>query len=88
MQNILTIYGTVRCARPLLMLVMDYAAMGSLFDVLSHASVLQDPLEALSWASRVSIAAGVAAGVEFLHAQSPPVIHCDLKCAAQLWLFI
>ena len=33
----------------------------------------------LPWPRRADVLRGVAAGVEFLHAQQPPIIHMDLK---------
>ena len=71
--NICAVYGLV--LRPP-MLVIELATAGSLAALLKRSS-----LTSLQWHSRVSIATGVAAGVEFLHAQDPPLIHRDLKSA-------
>ena len=71
--NICAVYGLV--LRPP-MLVIELATAGSLAALLKRSS-----LTSLQWHARVSIATGVAAGVEFLHAQDPPVIHRDLKSA-------
>jgi serine/threonine protein kinase len=70
--NILGIYALVREPR---MLVMEYAAGGSLRALLARST-----RDTLPWPQRLTILAGVACGVEFLHAQTPPVIHFDLKC--------
>lgn len=72
--NVCALYGAV--SRPP-MLVIELAPAGSLAQLLQRAS-----LRSLPWRARVAtIGGGVACGVEFLHAQSPPVIHGDLKSA-------
>jgi serine/threonine protein kinase len=71
--NILAIYALVKAPRP--MMIMELGAAGSLKDVLARSSLAD-----LGWRRRVGIATQVACGVEFLHAQSPPIIHTDLKC--------
>ena len=71
--NICAVYGLV--LRPP-MLVIELATAGSLTALLKRSTSASLP-----WATRVSIATGVAAGVEFLHAQEPPLIHRDLKSA-------
>jgi serine/threonine protein kinase len=70
--NVLAVYALVRAPR---MLIMELAPGGSLRALLRGAA----SLHALPWAARVRLLAGVAAGVEFLHAQVPPIIHRDLK---------
>ena len=67
--NVLAVYAMVHTPR---MLIMELAPGGSLRTVLARSS-----LEQLSWAARVRVLTGVAAGVEFLHEQG--IIHCDLK---------
>jgi hypothetical protein len=71
--NILAIYALVKAPRP--MMIMELGAAGSLKDVLARSSLAD-----LGWRRRLGIATQVACGVEFLHAQSPPIIHTDLKC--------
>jgi hypothetical protein len=71
--NILAIYALVK-APP--MLVMELGLAGSLKDLLARTC-----LQTLPWQRRLAIAVGVACGVEHLHAQSPPIIHTDLKTA-------
>jgi len=71
--NICAVYGLV--LRPP-MLVIELATAGSLMALLKRSTSASLP-----WPTRVSIATGVAAGVEFLHAQEPPLIHRDLKSA-------
>ena len=56
------------------MLVMELAAAGSLRDLLRRSTLAELP-----WPRRVDVLRGVAAGVEFLHAQQPPIAHMDLK---------
>jgi hypothetical protein len=70
--NILAIYALVRAPT---MMIMEFGAAGSLQDLLSRSSLAE-----LGWRRRLGIATQVACGVEFLHAQSPPIIHLDLKC--------
>lgn len=67
----LAIYGIVKSPP---MMIMEYGAAGSLKDLLARTT-----LATLGWQRRMSIAASVASGVEFLHAQTPPIIHTDLK---------
>jgi LPXTG-motif cell wall-anchored protein len=71
--NILAIYALVK--QPPQM-IMEYGAAGSLKDLLARSS-----LATLSWQRRLAICTSVASAVEFLHAQSPPIIHTDLKPA-------
>jgi serine/threonine protein kinase len=71
--NILAIYALVKSPP---MMVMELGAAGSLRDVLARSS-----LATLPWPRRLGICAGVACGVDFLHSQSPPIIHTDLKSA-------
>ena len=54
---------------------MELAELGSLYHVLQNHTKYPD----LIWKTRVSIASDIAKGVNFLHTQSPPVIHRDLK---------
>ena len=70
--NICAVYGIV--AQPNTWLVMELCAGGSLMALLKRSS-----LDSLDWAARHDIGVGVASGVDFLHSQSPPVIHRDLK---------
>ena len=72
--NILAIYAFVPGPRS--MLVMELGSLGSLKALLERSS-----LASLPWAERVKLGAGVACGVAFLHAQTPPIIHRDLKSA-------
>ena len=71
--HIVAVYGVVR--RPG-MIVMEQATGGSLAELLVRVD-----LHALPWSKRREILMGVASGVEFLHACTPPVIHLDLKSA-------
>ncbi len=69
--NILAVFALIKSPS---MLVMELAAAGSLRDLLRRST-----LPELPWPRRVDVLRGVAAGVEFLHAQQPPIIHMDLK---------
>ena len=69
--NIVAVYAVI--LRPP-MLVVELAPAGSLSALLRRRSLAD-----LSWAQRADILLGVACGVEFLHAQSPVIIHRDLK---------
>jgi len=69
--NILAVFALIKSPP---MLVMELAAAGSLRDLLRRSTLAELP-----WPRRVDVLRGVAAGVEFLHAQRPPIIHMDLK---------
>ncbi|KAK1367431.1 Protein kinase domain-containing protein [Heracleum sosnowskyi] len=63
-------------------LAYQYAAMGSLHDVLHGRKGVQgaEPGPVLSWSQRVKIAYGAARGLEFLHEKvQPPIIHRDVR---------
>jgi sugar lactone lactonase YvrE len=69
--NIVVVYGFVQCPP---MLLMELHSSGTLADLLLHSD-----LSSLGWHTRTEIMLGVACGVDFLHHQSPPIIHTDLK---------
>ena len=73
--NICALYGVVLGQMPPLLL-MELCVGGSLSKLLRSST-----LQTLGWAKRQEIGVGVACGVDFLHSQSPPVIHRDLKSA-------
>lgn len=59
------------------LLVYEYMPLGSLEDHLHDLSPNQQPLD---WTTRMKIAAGAAAGLEYLHdTANPPVIYRDIK---------
>ncbi|XP_051224230.1 probable serine/threonine-protein kinase PBL7 isoform X1 [Lolium perenne] len=59
------------------LLVYEYMPLGSLED---HLHDLQPNQEPLDWMTRMKIAAGAAAGLEYLHDKAnPPVIYRDIK---------
>ena len=56
---------------------------GSLYDLLHRSSGRPGPGGALviDWRRRLRMATHACRGMAFLHAQSPPIIHRDLKTA-------
>ncbi|KAK4481740.1 hypothetical protein RD792_012650 [Penstemon davidsonii] len=63
-------------------LAYEYAAMGSLHDVLHGRKGVQgaEPGPVLTWNQRVKIAHGVAKGLEFLHEKcQPSIVHRDVR---------
>lgn len=64
--NILQFFGLV----PPLTLVMEFGARGSLRTALDAAAAAGEKARPLSWETRMGIAAGVAAGMAFLHEQA------------------
>lgn len=63
-------------------LAYEYAAMGSLHDVLHGRKGVQgaEPGPLLTWHQRVKIAYGAAKGLEFLHEKcQPSIIHRDIR---------
>ncbi|KAK8644101.1 hypothetical protein V6N13_123417 [Hibiscus sabdariffa] len=59
------------------LLVYEYMQQGSLEDHLHYLTPDQKPLD---WITRMTIAAGAAKGLEYLHTEAnPPVIYRDLK---------
>lgn len=64
--HIAAVYGVVLSPSRTL-LVMERGAEGSLRDLLRRTS-----LSNLPWLVRTRLTAGVASGVDFLHAQRPP----------------
>lgn len=60
----------------------EYAAMGSLHDVLHGRKGVQgaEPGPVLNWSQRVKIAFGAAKGLEFLHEKcQPSIVHRDIR---------
>ena len=56
---------------------MELGTAGSLIDVLRRST-----LYTLPWLQRVTLGVGIAAGVDFLHSQTPRIYHLDLKSAS------
>ena len=57
-----------------LCIVTEYLANGSLFDYIG------DPTRPrFTWTQTVKVASEIARGMAFLHNNSPPIIHRDLK---------
>lgn len=62
---------------PALCLVMELCEFGSLY------SFLREMAGELSWRQRLSLCADCARAVAFLHQQSPPLLHMDIKRCEQ-----
>ncbi|KAK4345931.1 hypothetical protein RND71_036107 [Anisodus tanguticus] len=63
-------------------LIYEFAAMGSLHDVLHGRKGVQgaEPGPVLTWNQRVKIACGAAKGLEYLHEKiQPPIVHRDVR---------
>ena len=73
--NVVHIIGVVQDAPTYLGLLMEMAPLGSLRTLLdtTAASILGSEV------AQLSLLAGTAAGMAFLHAQDPPILHHDLK---------
>lgn len=61
------------------LLLLRRSACGSLVTLL-RADADADASARLGWPRRAALAAGVASGLAFLHAQKPPFAHGDVKC--------
>ena len=57
------------------LLVTELARSGSLYDFYYE----NEDEYVQQWSRRVDLGKQIAAGVHYLHSQSPPVVHCDLK---------
>jgi len=69
--NIVGFYGTSVSRNGNAMLIMEYVAKGSLYNILHNNE------EKLPWTVRIQITIDIGLGVEYLHSQK--VIHCDLN---------
>lgn len=56
-------------------MVMEFMHHGSLYDI------LQNPAMPLEPAMLLDLLRDISQGMRFLHANNPPIIHCDLKAA-------
>ncbi len=71
--NFITKFMGVCLEYPHLCIVTELMHRGSLF------GLLHDEASPLTWRRRLRMAADLAAGMQFLHAQNPRIIHRDLK---------
>ncbi|XP_017852225.1 dual specificity protein kinase pyk3 [Drosophila busckii] len=71
--NIVKLYGTSIDNKSGTLLLMEYAENGSLHDYLHKSELTCSTKTALNWMYQC------ATGLEYLHAQTPKVIHRDLK---------
>ena len=71
--NIVSYYGLV-VRPPHIALLFEFCALGSLYDFLHSAEG-----SLLDFHDRLPMAVGAARAVAFLHSQSPPVLHRDVK---------
>ena len=74
-KKVLAVYAVV--LTPQTMLIMELGTAGSLADVLRR-----NTLYTLPWLQRVTLGVGIAAGVDFLHSQTPRIYHLDLNSAS------
>ena len=65
-------------------IVTELCSRGSLTDVLKNASLSPENAAELGWGKRLAMAIDAAEGMLYLHSQSPPIIHRDLKSANML----
>eukprot|EP00887_Chlorella_sp_A99_P003149 scaffold9.g3149.t1 len=76
----LTFYGVVLDPAAI---VTEFCSRGSLQDVLRVARGDAGAAAALTWRRRLKFALHGAAGMQYLHSRSPPIVHRDLK--ARRW---
>lgn len=65
-------------------IITELYARGSLTDVLKAAGASPRAATELGWRRRLAMAVDAAEGMCYLHSQSPPIIHRDLKSANML----
>ena len=79
--NIVRLHGLAwSCENACVINVMELCAGGTLAAALETSAIDPTGKQALGWRShKLSIAAGLAQGLAFMHEQSPPIIHRDIK---------
>ena len=77
--HLLRLLGVASSPEAPLLLLLPRSARGSLAALL-RADAGAGTASRLSWPHRAAIAAGVASGLAYLHAQQPPFAHGDPKC--------
>ncbi|KAG7671487.1 hypothetical protein Ndes2526B_g09350 [Nannochloris sp. 'desiccata'] len=65
-------------------IVTELCAEGSLSDVIKNAASSPAAASQLTWRRRLAMAIDAAEGMRYLHSQTPPIIHRDLKSANML----
>jgi serine/threonine protein kinase len=57
------------------LMVMEFMHHGSLYDILHNETMV------LEGSMRLQLLQDISQGMRFLHANEPPIVHCDLKAA-------
>jgi hypothetical protein len=65
-------------------IVTELCGQGSLSDVIKNAASTPAAAAQLPWRRRLAMAIDAAEGMRYLHSQTPPIIHRDLKSANML----
>eukprot|EP00049_Salpingoeca_infusionum_P002770 m.59688 g.59688 ORF g.59688 m.59688 type:complete len:233 (-) comp11778_c0_seq6:804-1502(-) len=85
-RHVVLFYGAGMCQNGIPFLVTEFLKRGSLRQVLDNVWPDDVPDDfyvdgVLPWMQRVGFALGAARGLEYLHGQSPPCMHRDVKSA-------
>jgi serine/threonine protein kinase/GTPase SAR1 family protein len=69
-KNIVSLKGV--CTQPNLAMVLEFMESGNLYEYLHNN-------KNIAWEEKLRLALDVASGMDFMHKQTPPIIHRDLK---------